>query len=155
LNRLVKEFNHPRIYGSKVSNEYSVQTENMLRSFFGTFLKELDDMRAPNNNQSTLHRFQGQNGENPLVKKTLGELEELTGTYEQDAINRARILIIEENLEMFNGTKGSTLYFLKQMSEDYRVKTNNAQMVIDYITLMTDTMATAIFESMTIPRPVV
>ena len=155
LNRLVKEFNYPRIYGSKVSNEYSAQTENMLHSLFDAFLKELDMMKAPEKNQSTLHRFQGQNGENPLLKKSLGELEELTGAYEQGTINSARALIITENLEIFSGSRSSMLYFLRQMDEDYWLTTNNPQMAIDYITLMTDTMATAIFESMTIPRPVV
>jgi dGTPase len=155
FNRLVKEFNYPRIYGSKVSNEYSAQTENMLRSLFDTFLKELDDMKAPENNQATLHRFQDQNGDNPLLKYSLGGLEELTGSHEQHAINGARAMIIKENLEHFNGSRSSILYFLKQMNEDYWLKTNNAQMVIDYFTLMTDTVATAIFESITIPRPVV
>ena len=155
LNKLINEFNYPRIYRSPASMGYSAQTENMLRSLFGTFLEELDEMRAPENNQSTLHRFQDQNGENPLGKKSLGELEELTGSYEQDIINKARTLIIKENLEVFSGSRSSILYFLKQMNEEYWVTTNNAQMVIDYITIMTDTVATAIFESLTIPRPMV
>ncbi|MBA3045344.1 MAG: dNTP triphosphohydrolase [Candidatus Thermoplasmatota archaeon] len=155
LNSLIREFNYPRIYRSKASMGYSAQTENMLRSLFGTFLDELDEMRAPDNNQSTLHRFQEQNGENPLIKKSLGELEELTHSYEQTIINSARALIIRENLEVFNGSRSSILYFLGQMNEEYWVVTNNAQMVIDYITLMTDTVATAIFESLTIPRPMV
>lgn len=155
FNRLVREFNYPRIYGSKVSNEYSAQTENMLRSLFDTFLKELDDMKSPNRSQATLHRFQDQNGDNPLLKKSLGELEELTGSYSQESINGARALIIKENLENFSGSRSSILYFLSQMNEAYWLKTNNARMVIDYITQMTDSVATAIFGSLTIPRPVV
>jgi len=155
LNKLIREFNYPRIYRSKASMGYSAQTENMLRSLFETFLKELDEMKAPENNQSTLHRFQEQNGENPLFKKSLGELEELTGSHGQDLINSARILVVKENLEIFTGSRSSILYFLNQMNEEYWLSTNNAQMVIDYITLMTDTVATAIFESLTIPRPMV
>ncbi|MFO7618925.1 MAG: dNTP triphosphohydrolase [Thermoplasmata archaeon] len=155
LNTLIREFNYPRIYHSKASTAYSAQTETMMRSLFGTFLSELDEMSAPENNQSTLHRFQDQNGENPLLKKSLGELEELTGTHAQEVINSARILIIKENLEIFSGSRSSILYFLNQMDQEYWVRTNNAQMVIDYITLMTDMVATAIFESLTIPRPMV
>ncbi|MDO9538327.1 MAG: dNTP triphosphohydrolase [Thermoplasmata archaeon] len=155
LNTLVKEFNYPKIYMSKVSNEYSAQTEKMLRSLFGTFLNELDNMRMPGNNQATLHRFQEQNGENQLLKNSLSELEELTNAHDQVTINAARALIIKENLEHFSGSRNSILYFLQQMNEEYWLSTNNAQMVIDYITLMTDTVATAIFESLTIPRPVV
>ncbi len=155
MNSLIREFNYPRIYRSKASLGYSAQTETMLRSLFGTFLKELDGMESPDNTQSTLHRFQDQNGENPLLKKSLGELEELTGSHDQKQIDGARVLIIKENLERFDGSRSSMLYFLKQMNRDYWVETNNAQMVIDYITMMTDTVATAIFESKTIPRPVV
>jgi hypothetical protein len=71
------------------------------------------------------------------------------------AIMNARMLIIKENLEGFKGSRTSMLYFLKQMNEEYWVSTRNAQMAIDYLTLMTDSVATAIFESLTIPRPVV
>ncbi len=155
MNTLIREFNYPRIYRSKASMGYSAQTENMMRSLFSTFLEELDEMCAPDSNQSTLHRFQDQNGENPLLKKSLGQLEELTGSHDQAMIDSARVLIIRENLEAFNGARSSILYFLKQMDQGYWVSTNNAQMVIDYITLMTDTVATAIFESITIPRPMV
>lgn len=157
LNRLVNEFNHPRIYSSKASNQYSAQTQMMLRSLFDTFLEELDGMGAPSIEQSTLHRFQGRagDGNNALSRRSLGELEELTGSADQAAIDRARAMIIRENLEGFDGRRSSMLHFLGQMSEEYWLSTNNAQMVIDYITLMTDSTATAIFESLTIPRPVV
>ncbi len=155
LNTLIRDFNYPKIYRSKASMAYSAQTETMLRSLFGTFLEELDGMRLPDSSQSTLHRFQDRNGENPLLRKTLGELEELTGTYGQDAIDGARTTVFRENLAQFGGSRSSILYFINQMDEEYRVKTNNAQMVIDYITLMTDTVATAVFESQTIPRPMV
>ncbi len=155
LNKLIREFNYPKIYRSKASMAYSAQTENMLRSLFDRFLNELDDMRAPDNNQSTLHRFQDQNGDNPLMGKSLGELEELTGAHDQKMIDAARIAIFKENLAQFGGSRSSILYFVNQMNEVYWVGTNNAQMVIDYITLMTDTVATAIFESQTIPRPMV
>jgi dGTPase len=154
LNNLIKEFNYPRIYRSPASMGYSAQTENMLRALFKAFKSELDDMRAPENNQATLHRFQGQNEDNPLLNKSLGELEFLLGK-DPGAIMNARMLIIKENLEGFKGSRTSMLYFLKQMNEEYWMSTRNAQMAIDYLTLMTDSVATAIFESLTIPRPVV
>jgi dGTP triphosphohydrolase len=154
LNKLINEFNYPRIYRNPVSRGYSVQTENMLRALFKAFMSELDDMRVPENNQVTLHRFQDPNSDNPLLKKSLGELEFLLGK-DPEAIMKARVLIIKENLESFKGSRTSMLYFLKQMNEEYWVSTRNAQMAIDYLTLMTDSVATAIFESQTIPRPVV
>jgi dGTP triphosphohydrolase len=155
LNTLIRDFNYPRIYLSKVSNEYSAQTERMLCGLFSSFVEELDGMAMPRFQQATLHRFDEDNGSNPLLSKTLGELEELTGSFVQADIDAVRAQIIRENLEGFKGSRNSILYFLAQMSEDYRVRTNNAQMAIDYITLMTDSVATAIFESKTIPRPVV
>jgi len=154
LNSLIYEFNYPRIYMSDTNNAYSAQTENMVRGLFRHFLNELDNLCVQENSQSTLMHFNGEK-ENPLARHTLKELEELAGQEDEVSISSARRFIIYDNLKDFQGSRGSILHFLEDMEEEYWLTNRNPQIIIDYITFMTDTMAMAIFESLTIPRPVV
>lgn len=151
LNSLINEFNYPKIYMSDANNAYSAQTDNMVRGLFQHFLNELENLQAMDNSQSTLMHFDGEK-ENPLARHSLGQLE--TMGMSQD-IMRARRFIVYDNLKDFQGSRSSILYFLEEMEEEYWLNTRNAQIVIDYITFMTDTMAMAIFESLTIPKPIV
>lgn len=151
LNSLIGEFNYPRIYMSETNNTYSAQTENMVRSLFSHFLGELDNMAVPENGQATLMHFDGER-DNPLAGHNLGELDAMAP---DENVLRARRFIVYENLRRFSGSRGSILHYLETMEEEYWLNNRNAQIVIDYITFMTDTMAMAIFESFTIPRPVV
>ena len=86
---------------------------------------------------------------------SLGDLEKAENNYPEIKINIARELIIRENVRVHSGHRSSILYFLGQMSEDYWLDTPNAQMAVDYITMLTDDMATGIYQSLTIPRSIV
>jgi dGTP triphosphohydrolase len=151
LNSLINDFNYPRIYMNDTNNTYSAQTENMVRGLFRHFLEELDNMQVKENSQSTLMHFNGEM-ENPLANHPLGQLERMEPSHD---LTRARRFIVYDNLKDFQSSRSSILYFLEEMEEEYWLNTRNAQIVIDYITFMTDTMAMAIFESLTIPRPIV
>ena len=154
LNSLIYEFNYPRIYQNDTNNTYSAQTENMVRGLFKHFLNELDVLRIQEISQSTLMHFNGDK-ENPLTRHSLKELENLAGKEDEEAISSARRFIVYDNLKDFQGSRSSILHYLEDMEEEYWVTSKNAQIVIDYITFMTDSMAMAIFESFTIPKSIV
>ena len=154
LNSLIHEFNYPRIYLSDTNNAYSAQTENMVRGLFKHFLNELDSLSVQEISQSTLMHFNGDE-ENPLTRHTLKELESLVGKEDEESMSAARRFIIYDNLKDFQGSRGSILHFLEDMEEEYWLTNRNPQIIIDYITFMTDTMAMAIYQSLTIPRPIV
>jgi dGTPase len=157
LNSLISDFNYPRIYMSQTNTRYARQTEKMLTGLFQTFLEELDEMRLPDEEQSSLVDFHGakgaarSNGCGRAARRSLGELGEAKGR----AASRERLAIIRANLGRAAPSRSSMLYFLSQMGEGYWAATGNSQMVIDYISLMTDEMATSVYETLTIPRPVV
>jgi predicted deoxyguanosinetriphosphate triphosphohydrolase len=157
LNSLISDFNYPRIYMSQTNTRYARQTEKMLSGLFQSFLEELDEMSLPDEEQSSLGDFQGgkgaarSNGGGMAARRSLGELGEAKGR----AASGERLAIIRANLARAAPSRSSMLYFLSQMDEGYWAVTGNAQMVIDYISLMTDEMATSVYESLTIPRPVV
>lgn len=157
LNSLILDFNYPRIYESEVSTTYAGQTENMILGLFEAFLSEIKGLRASESPQASLSKFAkgDEGGESPSNRFSLGELESQAKENEGSEITQARELIIRENLKHFKGSRNSILYFMAQMDEDYWHNTENAQIVVDYITLMTDNMAMAIYESLTIPKPVV
>lgn len=151
LNSLIMDFNYPLIYESEVNNTYTVQTENMIRFLFKALLKEVEEMRVPASSQASLSAFGGDDEE--FTKMMLGELGKLSASADSKA--EARTFIIKENLRLFKGSKSSILFHLEQMDEEYWLGTRNAQIVVDYITFMTDEMARAVYEHLTIPKPVV
>jgi dGTPase len=157
LNALILDFNYPRIYESEVSNIYAGQTENMIRSLFNSFLREINGMKLPETSQASLSEFAGEqvDTESSFNRCSLGDLESQTKGNGVKEISQARVFIIQENLKYFKGSKNSIMFFLAEMDEDYWQNTTNAQMVVDYLTLMTDDIAMAIYESLTIPKPVV
>lgn len=156
MNSLIVEFNYPRIYESDMNSRYASQTENMIRGLFNYFVLELDNLRLPAKEQASLVDFYktAVTSQASALKLSLGELDK-SKELAQEVKLLARKTILKKNIDEFHGKRNSVIYFLTQMKEDYWLSTKNAQIAIDYITMMTDETAMAIFESLTIPRPVV
>lgn len=156
LNSLIKDFNYPNIYLSEQNMRFENQTEYVIKGVFTEILKEVNGLKIEAKSQASLVEFSGTtgpNGDDPLMRLTLGELE----TADADPMEKAAAKrgIIRRRLETFEGGQQSILHFLRHMNEDYRGNTSNVQMVVDYITLMTDEMAMRIYDVLTKPEPIV